>query len=105
MEIIFALFKALNIQSLQNTIYSHSKVVSLKLFVKSCTEFTKLDIKYHFSYDGLNFHGNTLNYKDIMSMIVDFLGGFIKLLNKSQKTRKMPICFGWCLLKEGKLEN
>ena len=52
-----------------------------------------LDVKYHFSYDELNFHGNTLNYEDIMSMILDFRGGFIKLLNKPQNTRKMPIYF------------
>ena len=75
------------------------------MFVKSYAEFTILDIKYHFSYDGLNFHGNTLNCKDIVSMIADFLGGFIKLLNESQKTRKMPIYFGCCLLKEGKFED
>ena len=69
------------------------------------TEFTMLDVKYHFSYDELNFRGNTLNYEDIMSMILDFRGGFIKLLNKPQNTRKMPIYFDQCRLKEGKLEN
>ena len=35
------------------------------------TEFTILDIKYRFSSGELNFHRSTLNYKDIMLLVLD----------------------------------
>ena len=34
---------------------------------QSYTQIAKLDLKYRFSCRDLNFHGNTLNYKDITS--------------------------------------
>ena len=35
------------------------------------TKFTILDIEHHFTYGVLNYHLNTLNFRDIMSLIVD----------------------------------
>ena len=54
--------------------FSVSNFLSLGMFRNSWsnpyTEFTIFGIKFRFAYGEVNFHGNTLNCKDIMSVIV-----------------------------------
>ena len=61
-----------------------------------CTEFTVLDIKYRFTCDELNFCRNTLNCKDIMSVIVDSISLDWSIFRG---------CHQRCSVKKGVLKN